>query len=66
MIKEKFAKLIDVKSIITFGVVGTVMFLALKGAIAPDKIFDMGLMIVGYFFGVKRGKEEAKTTMIDG
>lgn len=58
--REKLIKLIDVKSIITFSVVGMLLYLAFKGKIQPDKIYDLGLMVVGYFFGVKKAVSDIK------
>ena len=51
--KDQFAKLIDVKTIITFAIVGAVIGLAYNGRIDATKISDMALMIVSFFFAVK-------------
>jgi hypothetical protein len=51
--KEKFAKLIDVKSIVTFGIIGTVIFLAIRGSIKPEDIMMIAGMIITYFFTKK-------------
>ena len=60
MLKEKFAKLIDVKSIVTFGIVGTVIYLACKGIIeAKDVMFIAGIIIT-YFFTKDKKPDEVK------
>jgi hypothetical protein len=51
--KERFAKLIDVKSIVTFAIVGTIVYLSVMGAIQPADVVNMGYMILGFYFGVK-------------
>lgn len=51
--KEKFAKLIEVKSLVTFGIIGTVIYLACKGTIEPKDIVLFGGMILTYFFNKK-------------
>ena len=48
--KEKFAKLIDVKSIVTFAIVGTIVYLSIVGRIEPKEISAMGMMVLGFFF----------------
>lgn len=59
--KTKLAKLIDVKSFITFGIVGSIIVLGLRGHLAPEKIYELGLIIIGFYFGVKQGnKQEEK------
>lgn len=60
MFKEKLAKLIDVKTIVTLSVLASTIVLALKGAIPADKIYDMCFLIVGFFFGVKKANGDAK------
>lgn len=56
--KEKLAKLIDVKTIITFALVGTTIYLACKGTIeAKDIVLFVGIVLT-YFFNKK--PDEAK------
>lgn len=54
--KDKFAKLIDVKSIVTFSVVGAVIYLGIIGQIPSDKMYTLGFMIVSFFFGTQVNK----------
>ena len=51
--KEKLAKLVDVKSIVTFLLVGSVIVLAFLGKIDPKDISNLALMVVSFYFGVK-------------
>lgn len=51
--KDKIAKLIDVKTIITFAIVFSTIGLAAAGKISADKIADLALMVVSFYFGVK-------------
>ena len=48
--KEKLSKLVEVKSIVTFGIIGTVVYLAVKGSVEPKDIVLFGGMILTYFF----------------
>lgn len=56
--KEKFAKLIDVKSIMTLGITAVVMYLAVVGKF---DIKDIYLMIVAFYFGTQSVKKEVKS-----
>lgn len=55
--KERFGKLIEVKSLVTFGIIGTVIYLACKGTIEPKEIVLFGAMILTYFFNKDRKPE---------
>ncbi|MDD2402800.1 MAG: hypothetical protein PHD60_11490 [Clostridia bacterium] len=52
-IVKKIAKLIDVKTIVTFSVVGGVIFLAVTGVLEPNKLFELSMIIVTFFFSRK-------------
>ena len=54
--KEKLAKLIDVKTIVTFAIVAAIIYLGVTGKLGSDKIFEMGMIIVTFFF-VKKADE---------
>ena len=47
---ERVTKLLEVKSLVTFGIIGTVIYLAVKGQIEPKDIVLFGGMILTYFF----------------
>jgi hypothetical protein len=55
--KENFAKLINVKTIITFGIVGTVIYLACKGTIEAKDVMLLAGMIITYFFNKDKRPE---------
>jgi hypothetical protein len=54
---EKFAKLIDVKTIITFAIIGAIVYLGIVGRLGSDKMFELGLIIVGFYFGTQSQKK---------
>ena len=58
--KEKIAKLIDVKSIVTL--VMTVVFstLALKGVIRGEQFLTIFTVIIGFYFGTQSKKKEGE------
>lgn len=51
---NKIAKLIDVKSIVTLGLTGVVMYLAIVGRIDIENIY---LMIIAFYFGTQVQKK---------
>lgn len=55
--KEKLAKLINVKSIVTFLMTALVGFLAIRGDITGDAIKDIFLIIISFYFGTQAVKE---------
>jgi hypothetical protein len=58
---EKFAKLIDVKSIVTLSLIFTMVYLVISGRPIDEKVFllfsNATTMIVTYFFTRKREGE---------
>lgn len=59
--KEKIAKLIDVRSIITFVLTGVFAYLALAGRISEREFNTIYLVCITFFFGTKVGKAEARS-----
>lgn len=59
-IRDSFAKLVDVKSIMTLFL--TVMFciLALTGKVSGDQFLTVYTVVVSFFFGTKSGRAEAE------
>jgi flagellar motor component MotA len=55
--KEKFAKLINVKSIVTLMVMGVFCYLAIRGDIKPSEFMVIVTAIITYFF-TKSDKKE--------
>lgn len=62
MIKEKIAKLIDVKSIVTIALVFTLVGIVLSGRQIDEKVFllfsNCTTMIVTYFFTKKTNENK--------
>ena len=48
---DKLTKLIDVKTIITLAIVATIIFLGIKGSIESDKVYQIGLIVLAFYFG---------------
>jgi hypothetical protein len=55
--KERFAKLIDVKTITTFAIVGAVIYLGVIGKLDATKLFELGMIIVTFFFVKESNKK---------
>lgn len=54
--KEKFAKLIDVKSILTLLTTLVFCYLSIIGKITPEMFLTIFTIIVGFYFGVQSNK----------
>ena len=64
--KEKFAKLVDVKSIMTLALTLVFCVLALCGTISGGEFLSIFTMIVGFYFGTQatkkaQGEQKAQT-----
>ena len=62
-IKERIAKLIDVKTIVTFALTAAFIYLSVLGRIEPQIFMTIYTMIIGFYFGTqakKNKKEEEK------
>ena len=55
-IKERLAKLIDVKSIVTFIITITFCVLAFKSVITGDQVNNVFMMVISFFFGTQAAK----------
>lgn len=55
--KNKLAKLIDVKSIVTLALTILFCILSYKGTI-PQEVNNIYLMIVAFYFGTQHAKKE--------
>jgi len=47
---ERIVKLLDVKTIITFGIIGTVIYLAVRGTIDSQNMVLFAGIVMTYFF----------------
>lgn len=59
-LRERIAKLIDVKTIVTFALTAAFVYLAVIGKIEPQIFMTIYTMIIGFYFGsnVERHKGE--------
>lgn len=55
---KKLAKLIDVKSIVTFVLTGVFAYLSIIGVISGEQFLTIYTMIVSFYFGTQFGKRE--------
>lgn len=53
---ENLAKLINVKTIVTFMIVMVFSILALKGDITPENVQNITLMVIAFYFGTQYEK----------
>ena len=56
--KDKFANLIDVKTIVTFAVVGVFSYLSITGKIEPKDLMAVVLMVITFFFAKKSTEDK--------
>ena len=56
-VKQKFAKLIDVKSLVTLALTGLFCVLAIKGNISQE-VQTIYLMIIAFYFGTQHAKKD--------
>ena len=56
--KEKFAKLIDVKSIMTLLLTIIFCILSVTGVISGEQFLTIFTVVVGFYFGTQYGKRE--------
>jgi ABC-type bacteriocin/lantibiotic exporter with double-glycine peptidase domain len=57
MIKEKLAKLIDVKSIISLALTFVFCYLAIMGIIAPELFIPIFTTVIAFYFGTQYQKK---------
>ena len=55
--KEKLARLLCVKSIVTFAVIAVFVVLSLRGDITPDNAMIIISMVVSFYFGTQAEKK---------
>lgn len=60
MLKEKLAKLIDVKSIMTLALTAGFVTLTCIGEIAGEQFLAIFTMVVGFYFGTQSEKSKQK------
>lgn len=57
-IKDRIAKLIDVKTIVTFSLTGAFVYLSVIGRIEPQIFMTIYTMIIGFYFGTQTRKSD--------
>lgn len=58
--KEKFAKLINVKSIVTLILTGVFSYLSIMGKFTAEQFLTIFTVIISFYFGTQVGKKETK------
>jgi len=58
---KKLAKLIDVKSIVTFVLTGVFAYLSVTGVVNGEQFLSVFIMIISFYFGTQAGKREKET-----
>ena len=56
--KEKFAKLIDVKSIVTLVLTGVFSYQSITGGISGQEFMTIFSVVIAFYFGTQYGKKE--------
>lgn len=54
--KDRIAKLIDVKTIVTFSLTAAFVYLAIIGKIEPQIFMTIYTMVIGFYFGTQHEK----------
>lgn len=55
---KKIAKLIDVKSIVTFVLTGVFAYLSIIGVVSGEQFLTVFTMVISFYFGTQTGKKE--------
>ena len=59
-IRDRIAKLIDVKTIVTFELTAAFTVLAIRGKVKPEIFVTIYTTVIGFYFGTQAGKKEDK------
>ena len=59
-LRERIAKLIDVKTIVTFALTGAFIYLAVIKEIEPQIFMTIYTMVIGFYFGTQHEKNNRK------
>lgn len=55
-LRERLAKLIDVKTLVTFALTAAFVYLSVIGKIEPQIFLTIYAMVIGYYFGTQHEK----------
>jgi hypothetical protein len=58
--RERIAKLIDVKSLCTLTMVGVFAFLSITGKVSSDQFLTIFTVVVSFYFGTQAGKKKGE------
>lgn len=58
--RERIAKLIDVKTLVTFALTGAFIYLAVTKEIEPQIFMTIYTMVIGFYFGTQHEKNNQK------
>ena len=59
-IRERIAKLIDVKSLCTLTLVGVFAYLSVIGRISTEQYMTIFTTVIAFYFGTQAGKKKEK------
>ena len=59
-LKKRLANLLTVKSIVTVALTAVFSVLALRGAISGSEFLTIFTVVIGFYFGTQRAKEDGK------
>ena len=51
--KKNFANLIKVKTIISFAVIGLLIYMAVTGQVSGTEVKDIALIVIAFYFGTQ-------------
>lgn len=60
-IRDRIAKLIDVKTIVTFTLTAAFTVLAIRREVKPEIFVTIYTTVIGFYFGTQAGKKEEKS-----
>ena len=59
-LKKRLANLLPVKSIVTVALTAVFSVLALRGTISGSEFLTIFTVVIGFYFGTQRAKEDTK------
>ena len=59
-LKKRLANLLTVKSIVTVALTAVFSVLALRGTISGSEFLTIFTVLIGFYFGTQRAKEDGK------
>lgn len=57
-IRDRLARLIDVKTIVTFALTAAFVYLSIIGEVKPEIFMTIYTMVVGFYFGTQHEKNK--------